>query len=181
MGYARDSTREQTIDAQVAELRAAGCTRVFVDHGVSSRIADRVDRGRLLDYARPGDTIKVRRLDRLAGTQRLMIDTLHDLDERGLNIVSLTEPLIDTTTPMGKALFGVVAVFAQLRVDTIRENTRLGLEHARSQGRHGGRPTVMTDERIATARQLREERKSYAHIGRVLGVGETTVRRALDK
>lgn len=180
LGYARDSTREQTIDAQVAELRAAGCTRIFIDHGVSSRIADREDWGRLLDYARPGDTIKVRRLDRLAGTQRLMIETLHDLDDRGLNIVSLTEPLIDTTTPMGKALYGVVAVFAQLRVDTIRENTRLGLEHARSQGRIGGRPTVMTPERIAAAQLMRGDRQSYEQIGRVLGVGATTVRRALD-
>src|SRR5690606_12150209 len=152
LGYARDSTREQTIDAQVSELRAAGCTRIFVDHGVSSRIADREDWGRLLDYARPGDTIKVRRLDRLAGTERMMIETLRDLDARGLNIVSLTEPLIDTTTPMGKALFGIVAVFAQLRVDTIRENTVLGLEHARRQGRIGGRPTVMTPERIAAAK-----------------------------
>lgn len=181
IGYARVSTREQDPQAQVAELKAAGCRRVFVDHGESSRIADRPEWRACLDYARPGDTIKVRRLDRLAGGQRLMIEVLHDLDARELNVVSLTEPMIDTTSPMGRALYGIVAVFAQLRVDTIRENTLRGLEHARSQGRHGGRPTVMTDERIATARKLRAERISYARIGRVLGVGETTVRRALEK
>lgn len=181
-GYARDSTREQTIAAQVAELRAAGCERIFTDHGVSSRIADRPEWRMLLDVAaRPGDTIKVRRLDRIAGTERMMIEVLHDLDDRGLNIVSLTEPAIDTTTPMGRALFGVVAVFAQLRVDTIRENTRLGLEHARAQGRVGGRPTVMTPERIAAAELMRADRQSYEKIGRVLGVGATTVRRALSE
>lgn len=88
LGYARDSTREQMIDAQVAELRAAGCERIFADHGVSSRIADRPEWRKLLDVAaRPGHTIEVRRLDRIAGTERMMIEVLHDLDDRGLNIV----------------------------------------------------------------------------------------------
>ncbi|NLC98271.1 MAG: recombinase family protein, partial [Actinomycetales bacterium] len=106
---------------------------------------------------------------------------LSELNDRGLNIVSLTEPAIDTTTPMGKALYGIVVVFAQLRVDTIRENTRLGLEYARSQGRVGGRPTVMTAERIAAAEKMRAENQSYARIGRVLGVGASSVMRALAK
>ncbi|WP_414788088.1 recombinase family protein, partial [Escherichia coli] len=79
------------------------------------------------------------------------IETLHDLDRRGVNIKSLTEPMIDTTTPMGRALFGMVAVFAQLRVDTIRENTMRGLAHAKAQGRVGGRPSKMTPEKIAQA------------------------------
>lgn len=130
--------------------------------------------------ARPGDTIKVRRLDRIAGSERILIETLHELDERQLNIVSLTEPLIDTTTPMGRALYGIVAVFAQLRVDTIRENTLLGLEHARSQGRVGGRPSVMNSERIAAAQRMREEGQSWERIGRTLGVGASSVRRALN-
>ena len=165
-GYARVSRKEQDPGAQEAELRAAGCRRVFVDHGESSRIADRPE---------------WRKLDRLAVSERLMIEVLSELNDRGLNIVSLTEPAIDTTTPMGKALYGLVVVFAQLRVDTIRENTRLGLEHARSQGRVGGRPTVMTAERIAAAEKMRAENQSYAHIGRVLGVGASSVMRALTK
>ena len=181
-GYARVSRKEQDPGAQEAELRAAGCSRVFVDHGESSRIADRPEWRKLIDVAaRSGDTIKVRKLDRLAGSERLMIEVLSELNDRGLNIVSLTEPAIDTTTPMGKALYGIVVVFAQLRVDTIRENTRLGLEHARSQGRVGGRPTVMTAERIAAAEKMRAENQSYAHIGRVLGVGASSVMRALAK
>lgn len=76
-----------------------------------------------------------------------------------------------TTTPMGRALYGIVAVFAQLRVDTIRDNTQRGLHFARSQGRNGGRPSVMTADRIATAKQLRAEQRSWESIGRVLGVG----------
>ena len=180
VGYARVSKREQNPDAQAAELRAAGCERVFVDHGESSRVADRPQWLACLDYLRPGDTLKVRRLDRLAGSERILIETLQDLDARQVNIVSLTEPMIDTTTPMGRALYGIVAVFAQLRVDTIRDNTNRGLDYARSQGRVGGRPSVMTPERIATAERMRAEHQSWESIARVLGVGATSVRRALN-
>ena len=138
VGYARVSRRDQNPAAQEAELRATGAARVFVDHGESSRITDRPQWLACLDYLREGDTLLVRRLDRLDGSERIIIETLHDLEERGVNIKSLTEPMIDTTTPTGRALFGIVAVFAQLRVDTIRENTRRGLAHARAEGRVGG-------------------------------------------
>lgn len=80
---------------------------------------------------------------------------------------------------MGRALFGIVAVFAQLRVDTIRDNTRRGLEHARAQGRLGGRPSGMNAERVAAAVQLRDAGSSTAAIARALGVGASSVARAL--
>lgn len=181
VGYARVSKREQNPAAQEAELRAAGASRVFVDHGESSRRADRPQWVACLDYLREGDTLLVRRLDQLGGTERIVIETLHDLDRRGVNIKSLTEPMIDTTTPMGRALFGMVAVFAQLRVDTIRENTMRGLAHAKAQGRVGGRPSKMTPEKIAQAQRMRAENRSLDHIAGVLSVGKSTVARALSK
>ncbi|WP_424449903.1 recombinase family protein [Microbacterium arborescens] len=181
VGYARVSKREQNPAAQEAELRAAGASRVFVDHGESSRVTDRPQWLACLDYLREGDTLLVRRLDRLGGTERIIIETLHDLDRRGVNIKSLTEPMIDTTTPMGRALFGMVAVFAQLRVDTIRENTMRGLAHAKAQGRVGGRPPKMTPEKIHQAQRMRAEGASLDRIAAVLSVGKTTVARALAK
>lgn len=181
VGYARVSKRDQNPEAQEAELRAAECSRVFVDHGESSRATDRPQWLACLDYLRPGDTLKVRRLDRLAGSERILIETLHDLDSREVNIISLTEPAIDTTTPMGRALFGIVSVFAQLRVDTIRDNTRRGLDYARAQGRVGGRPSVMTPERIAAAERMRAEHQSFESIARTFGVGASSVRRALSQ
>ena len=181
VGYARVSKREQNPAAQEAELRAAGAVRVFVDHGESSRIADRPQWLACLDYLNEGDTLLVRRLDRLGGSERIIIETLHDLDRRGVNIKSLTEPMIDTTTPMGRALFGMVAVFAQLRVDTIRENIMRGLAHAKAQGRVGGRPSKMTPEKIAQAQRMRAENRSLDHIAGVLSVGKSTVARALSK
>lgn len=181
IGYARVSRREQNPESQIEELRAAGARRVFVDHGESSRAANRPQWTECLSFMQPGDTLLVRRLDRLAGSESMAIEVINDLHQRGLNIKSLTEPDIDTTTPMGKALFGMVAVFAQLRVDTIRDNTRRGLEHARAQGRVGGRPTVMTPERLQAAREMHDEDKSIRHIAAVLGVGKTTVARALTQ
>lgn len=181
VGYARVSRHDQDPAAQEAELRAAGAVRVFVDQGESSRVKDRPQWLACLDYLRDGDTLLVRRLDRIAGSEKMAIETINELHERGVNIKSLTEPDIDTTTPMGRALFGIVAVFAQLRVDTIRDNTRRGLAHARAQGRVGGRPSVMTPERTAAAVRMREQGQSIAHIARVLGVGASSVSRALAK
>jgi len=181
VGYARVSRHDQDPAAQEAELRAAGALRVFVDQGESSRVRDRPQWLACLDYLRRGDTLLVRRLDRIAGSEKMAIETINELHDRGVNIKSLTEPDIDTTTPMGRALFGIVAVFAQLRVDTIRDNTRRGLAHARAQGRVGGRPTVMTPERTKAAERMRAQGDSVAHIARVLGVGASSVSRALAK
>lgn len=174
IGYARVSRRDQNPEAQVAELYRAGAERVYVDHGESSRIANRPQWVACLERLEPGDTLVVRRLDRVAGSERMAIDTLTELSDRGIDIRSLTEPEIDTTTPMGRALFGIVAVFAQLRVDT-----RRGLDHARAAGRIGGRPTVMSPERIEAAARMREDGKTLAQIASVLEVGKSTVHRAL--
>jgi DNA invertase Pin-like site-specific DNA recombinase len=93
------STRDQ--DLSRARLIAAGAVRVFVDHGESSRIRDRPQWLACLDYLRPGDTLIVRVLDRLAGMTTMAIETINELHDRGGNINSLTEPDIDTTTPDG--------------------------------------------------------------------------------
>ena len=111
----------------------------------------------------------------------MAIQTIAELHDRGVQIKSLTEADIDTTTPMGRALFGFVAVLAQLRVDTIRENTQRGLARARAHGHVGGRPSVMTPERVAAAVRMRSERQSIATVGRVLGVCASSVARAPSK
>ncbi|MGO1699606.1 MAG: recombinase family protein [Micrococcaceae bacterium] len=181
IGYARVSTREQNPAAQEAELRATGAARVFTDHGESSRIKDRPQWIACRDYLREGDTLVVRALDRLAGGEVMALQLVHELGERGVHLKSLTEPEIDTTTPMGRALFGVVAVFVQLRVDTIRENTRRGLAHARAQGRVGGRPTVMSEQRRRAAVDLQAQGHSLNEIAAALGVSRSSVWRALNQ
>ena len=182
VGYARVSTREQNPEAQEAELREAGASRVFVDRGESSTTVKRPQWLACLDYLRDGALV-IRALDRIAGTELMAIELIRDLGQRGVRLRSLTEPFldVDTSTPMGEAIVGLLAVLAQLRVSTIRENTRRGLAHARAQGRVGGRPSVMTSERTAQAHRMRQEGATIAQIAHVLGVGKSTVSRALGR
>ncbi|XFF01788.1 recombinase family protein (plasmid) [Streptomyces sp. L7] len=104
VGYARVSTREQNPDAQEAELREAGAGRVFVDRGESSRVADRPQWVACLDFLREGDTLVIRALDRIAGSELMAIELIRDLGRRGIRLRSLTEPFldVDTSTPMGR-------------------------------------------------------------------------------
>lgn len=181
LGYARTSTREQDPAAQVAELEAAGCARVFVDHGEPSRRRDRPELLALLEYARDSDVLVVRRIDRLAGSDRMLLDLMSELHDRGIGIRSLTETAVDTTTPWGRAIWGFQAVLVQLRVDTIRENTMRGLQHARAQGRVGGRPPALTAAQVAEAAQMHARGCTVTHIAGVLGVSRATIYRALAR
>lgn len=181
IGYARVSTGDQDPSMQVDALRAAGVDRVFVDVGTSSRVRDRPEWLVCLSHMRAGDVLLVYRLDRIAGSTGMLIETMHELGERGVDVRSLTEPTIDTTSPMGKALYGMVALFAQLRIDTIRQNTIDGLARARREGRVGGRPSVITSDRIFAAHDLHARNQSNRTIARTLGVSEATVRRMLAR
>lgn len=90
---------------------------MFVDHGESSRPRDRPQGLAWLYYLRAGDTLVVRALDQIAGTTTMAIETISELHDRGINIKSLTKPDIDSTSRTGRAPFGIVAAFAQLRVE----------------------------------------------------------------
>lgn len=181
VGYARVSTTAQSTARQEAALRAAGAQRVFVDRGESSRRRDRPEFVKCRDYLREADMLLVYRRDRLAGSERRLIELINDLGERGVDLQPLTEPEIDTTTPLGQALFGIVAVLAQSLVDAVRQNILDGLARARYQGRVGGRPTVMTPARVKTAVQGRAARQSATSIAALLGVSRSSVTRALAR
>jgi DNA invertase Pin-like site-specific DNA recombinase len=181
VGYARVLAGEKNRSTQESELSAAGAEEIFVDLGESIRFKDRPQWLACLDFIRAGDTVLVHRLDRVGDSERMIIDTLNDLDRRGVNIKSATEPVIDTTTPHGRTLFGIVAVLAQVRVNIAREQTMRGLEIARSEGRVGGRPSVISPERLAEARRMRAMGYSIERIARVLGVGSSSVSRAFMK
>jgi DNA invertase Pin-like site-specific DNA recombinase len=179
IGYARVSTRDQNPDQQKAALTTAGVERLFVDRGESSTKTSRPQFDACLDYMREGDTLLVYRLDRLASDAHL-VATIDGLGRRGVDLRSLTEPAIDTTSPMGRALYSIIAVLNQLRLDTIRQNTLDGLAHARSQGRIGGRPRAMTPAMVQAARTLIAQRSTQGAAADVLGVSLSTLRRALN-
>jgi DNA invertase Pin-like site-specific DNA recombinase len=150
LGYARVSTTDQHPDLQVDALTQAGCYRVFTDCASGAR-TDRPQLTAVLDQLRPGDTLLVWKLDRLGRSLRHLVDTVTELADRGVGFRSLQES-IDTTTPGGKLVFHVFAALAEFERDLVRERTTAGLAAARARGRIGGRPSVMTADKLAVAR-----------------------------
>lgn len=179
LGYARVSTDLQNVDLQTDALSAAGCERVWTDHASGARAA-RPGLDDLLNYARTGDALVVWRLDRLGRSVSHLVATVADLDRRGIGFRSLTEA-IDTTTANGRLMFHVFAALAEFERDLIRGRTVAGLTAARSRGRTGGRPTVMTADRRAAADELlRRPGSSVAGVARALGVSRASLRRYLE-
>jgi len=180
LGYARVSTLDQSSTLQVDALTDAGCYRVFTDHA-SGALDERVELSKLFDQARPGDTVVVWRLDRLGRSLRHLIDTVNSLADRQIGFRSLTEN-IDTTTSGGKLVFHIFGALAEFERELIRERTNAGLTAARARGRVGGRPTVMTDDKLATAQRMYDSKQfSLAAIARVVGVSRASLYRHLDQ
>jgi DNA invertase Pin-like site-specific DNA recombinase len=175
IGYARVSTVEQEPALQLDALQSAGCVRVFSDRA-SGAVAERPELARALDHLRPGDILLVWKLDRLGRSLRHLIDTVAQLEARGVGFRSLQES-IDTTTPGGKLVFHVFGALAEFERDLIRERTRAGLAAARARGRRGGRPAVMTPEKATMARSMYDSREhTVAAIAKALGVSRGVYR-----
>jgi DNA invertase Pin-like site-specific DNA recombinase len=178
LGYIRVSTTDQNPQLQRDALDQAGCDRIFIDHA-SGKTEARPGLGALLEQLRPGDTVIIWRLDRLGRSLRHLIDIAADIDRRGVALVSLRENL-DTSTPGGRLIFHVFGALAEFERDLIRERTAAGLAAARARGRRGGRPTVWTPAKLATARAMHASgQHDIATIARVLGVSRASVYRAL--
>ena len=161
IGYARVSTEEQTLALQLDALAKAGVDKVFRDTASGAK-ADRPGLGEALAYARPGDVLVVWRLDRLGRSLPHLIQTLTDLDGRGVGFRSLTEA-IDTTTPGGKLVFHIFGALAEFERDLLRARTQAGLSAARARGRTGGHPRVAAfqdPKKLALARQLYADGKT---------------------
>jgi DNA invertase Pin-like site-specific DNA recombinase len=173
LGYARVSTLEQDPAAQLDALRAAGVDQVFVDHA-SGVLTERPELAKLLGQLRSGDTLVVWRLDRLGRSTSHLIQTVTELGERGIGFHSLTEA-IDTTTSAGRLLFGILASLAAFERDLIRERTAAGLAAARERGRVGGRPSSMTADKLAVARQMLAEGRPKSVIAKTIGVSRPTL------
>ncbi|TFC09262.1 recombinase family protein [Cryobacterium sp. MDB2-33-2] len=179
VGYTRVSTQDQNLNSQIDALKAAGAEHIYSDK-LTGKNAARPGLVDCLKFLRRGDTLLVYSTDRLGRSMTDVVTIVTELGERGVEFKSLTEPF-DTTTAGGELFFHICAAFAQMNGRIISDRTRAGLAAAKARGRHGGRPTVMTPERIKLARAMRAERATWETIAAALQVGVSSVRRALDK
>ena len=177
VGYARVSTTEHSPTPQVDALKAAGCGEIFEDC-VSGARTDRPGLNEALDHLRSGDTLIVWKLDRLGRSMSHLIDTVRDLDQRGIGLRSLTEG-IDTSTSGGTLVFHLFGALARFERDLFRERTRAGLSAAAARGRRGGRKAVITAERLARAKMLIKKGLTVREAAARIKVGKTALYEAI--
>jgi DNA invertase Pin-like site-specific DNA recombinase len=182
--YARVSTHDQQtlgmqVDAMTSYVEDRGWNLARQIKDVGSGAKHRPGRESLLKAARRRelDVIVVWRLDRWGRSVADLMATLRELTDLGVGFVSLTEAL-DLTTPSGRAMAGMLAIFAEFEREILRERVRAGVARARREGRPHGRPrtaSLKADEVL----RLKAESVSQAEIARRLGIGRTSVRRIL--
>lgn len=152
VGYARVSTLDQKPALQTDALTAAGCERIFAEKASGAQ-RDRPELKAALDYLRAGNTLVVWKLDRLARSMLQLIETVEDVQARGIELRSLTES-IDTATPGGRLVFHIFSALAEFEHAIIRECTRAGLQAARARGKKGGRPKTFGPKELAAAKAM---------------------------
>lgn len=180
IGYARVSTRGQSLDSQVDALVAAGAMRVFQEYASGATQA-RTRWKECLDYLQPGNLLAVTDLTRLGRSTADLADIVTVLGERGIGFRSLAEPWLDTTSAHGKLIFDMFASLAEYERSRLSERTKAGLAAAKARGRLGGRPRIMTPSKTEAARQLRSQGKTLKETAQILSVSVSSLTRALSR
>jgi len=180
-GYARVSTKEQNLNLQADALKIAGCERIFQEK-VSGRSPNRPELIKLLEQIRPDDTLIVFSVDRLGRTTRELIILLNDFKEKGITFKSLSEGIFDTSSPMGEAIFQIIAILKTMEVNVLRERTIKGIEAARTRGVNGGRPAGSYNKKKASAVvALYNQKNTINFIEDNLNISRSTIYQYLRK
>ncbi len=181
LGGARVSLADQNTDLQIRELEAAGCERIYKDHGVSGT---RVNRPKL-DRLGTGDEVVAWKLDRLGRNTRYILELLDDSKARGIKFRSLrdgiaTDPASEVGGEAAHAMVTNISSFAQLKLDQLSERTKTGMAAAAANGRRAGRREVTTEhERVKKAQALKVRGLKPTDIGKIIGASRATVYRYL--
>ena len=178
IGYARVSTYGQTLDSQLDQLRAAGCSgRNIYREKVTGARPDRRELLRMLRRLTPGDVVTVTRIDRLARSTVDLFGIVKRIVDAKAQFRSLAEPWADTGTRTGRLMLAVLGGLADVERDLIRTRTAEGSSRARAQGKHMGRPPSLTAAQQKEAIRRRDEGESVRAIARTYNVSASTISR----
>lgn len=173
-GYARVSTDRQDTDAQQRALEAAGCNEIVTEQASGRRARPAL--AGLLDRLQAGDVLTVWKIDRLSRSAPDFYRIAQQLTDRGTALRSLTEAF-DTSTPIGRAMMGFLAIFAQLEAEHTTERVKAGLAAAKARGRVGGRPPALSPELEAEIRLKLADGAEVKTLARTYQVSAPTIRR----
>lgn len=174
IGYARTSTLEQNLDAQITALTAAGCHMIRTEQKSGTTLEGRPELQTILDFIHPGETLVVTRIDRLARSLHDLQIIVTRLKEKGAHLAATEQP-IDTSTAAGKAFFDMLGVFAEFETNLRRERQAEGIKAAKQRGVYRGRPPKIDMEEI----KLRlANGTSPTQVARDMGISRGTVYKA---
>ncbi|WP_459202068.1 recombinase family protein [Methanococcus sp. CF] len=139
IGYARVSTKDQNLERQLDELKKAACEKIFLEK-ISGTKRNRPEFDKMFELLRSGDIIVVTELTRISRSTKDLVEIVETCNSLNIEIKSLKESWLDTTSAHGKLLFTIFAGLAEFERDLISERVKSGLNAARSRGRLGGRP-----------------------------------------
>ncbi|MDR7237317.1 recombinase family protein [Neobacillus drentensis] len=177
IGYARVSKTEQNLDLQLDTLKKAGAEEIFHEK-MSGKRDDRPELNRLLQYLRKGDSLVIYKLDRLGRSTKKLLELAEELDSRGIELIS-TQDQIDTSTAIGKAMFRMLMVLAEMERDITAERTIAGLEAARARGRVGGRPKKEKKAVEKAVKLYHSKEYTVSEITEMTGVSKASLYRTL--
>ena len=174
IGYARTSTTDQNLDAQVAALEAAGCGMIRSEQKSGASLDGRPELRIILDFIHPGETLVVTRIDRLARSMHDLQTIVARLKNKGAHLAATEQP-VDTSTAAGKAFYDMLGVFAEFETNLRRERQAEGITAAKHRGVYRGRPPKIDMDAI---KQLISKGLSPTEIARTLNVSRGTVYKA---
>jgi DNA invertase Pin-like site-specific DNA recombinase len=173
-GYARVSTNGQDLSAQDAELRAAGCAKVFKEKASGAK-SDRPELAKAIGRLEEGDVLVVTRLDRLARSTRDLLNVIAAIADRGAGFKSLKDAWADTTTAHGRLMLTVLGGLAEFERELIRARTGEGRKRAKDRGVKFGRPRKMTPHQRQEAIQRLIAGETQADVARTYNVDAATI------
>jgi len=175
-GYVRVSTYGQTLDAQLAQLKAQGCSKVYREKASGAQ-ADRRELLKLLKAIAPGNVVTVMRIDRLARSTFDLFAIVKQIVDAGGQFRSLAQPWADTATSTGRLMIAVLGGLADVERDLIKTRTAEGRNRAEARRQHMGRPPKLTPQQQTEARRRRAEGATLAELAKNYNVGVATISR----